>query len=103
MKNKKIIIYGAILSATIAALLLVYTMYASSMLSYLSSDPKACINCHVMHSAYTTWDNSSHKNVAKCIDCHLPVGDEVAKYTASVNFLTENWPTILKTFDPPVN
>ncbi|WP_323665065.1 hypothetical protein [Aliarcobacter butzleri] len=31
MKNKKIIIYGAILSATIAALLLVYTMYASSM------------------------------------------------------------------------
>lgn len=82
MKNKKIIIYGAILSATIAALLLVYTMYASSMLSYLSSDPKACINCHVMHSAYTTWDNSSHKNVAKCIDCHLPVGDVVAKYTA---------------------
>ncbi|WP_226803091.1 hypothetical protein [Aliarcobacter butzleri] len=40
MKNKKIIIYGAILSATIAALLLVYTMYASSMLSYLSSDVK---------------------------------------------------------------
>ena len=37
------------------------------MLSYLSSDPKACINCHTMHSAYATWEKSSHKNVAKCV------------------------------------
>ncbi|MDX4037516.1 cytochrome c nitrite reductase small subunit [Aliarcobacter skirrowii] len=81
-RNKKLFIYGTILSVIIAAGLFVYTMYASSMLSYLSSDPKACINCHVMHSAYTTWNNSSHKNVTKCVDCHLPVGDEIAKYTA---------------------
>jgi len=81
-KNKKIIVYGAIISTTIAIGLFIYTMYASAMLSYLSSDPKACINCHVMHQAYKSWDNSSHKNVATCVDCHLPVGNEIAKYTA---------------------
>lgn len=81
-KNKKIIIYGTIVSVLIAAGLFIYTVYASQMLSYLSSDPKACINCHVMDSAYSTWEKSSHKNVATCIECHLPVGDEIAKYEA---------------------
>lgn len=79
-KNKKIVIYGAILSFFIAICLFAYTVHASNMLSYLSSDPKACINCHTMNSAYATWEKSSHKNVAKCIDCHLPVGDVIAKY-----------------------
>jgi len=81
-KNKKIVIYGTILSLFIAAGLFLYTVYASQMLSYLSSDPKACINCHTMNSAYATWEKSSHKDVAKCVDCHLPVGDVVAKYKA---------------------
>ena len=80
--NKKIVVYGSILSVLIAASLFIYTVYASQMLSYLSSDPKACINCHTMHSAYATWEKSSHKEVTKCIDCHLPVGDFIAKYKA---------------------
>lgn len=50
------------------------------MLFYLSIDSKACINCHTMHSAYATWEKSSHKEATKCIDCHLPVGDFIAKY-----------------------
>ena len=82
MKENKIVFYGSILSFLIASVLFVYTAYASNMLSYLSSDPKACINCHTMDSAYSTWSRSSHKNVAKCIDCHLPVGDFVSKYKA---------------------
>ncbi len=81
-KNQKVVIYGSILSLLIATSLFVYTVYASNMLSYLSSDPKACINCHTMNSAYATWEKSSHKNVAGCIDCHLPVGDAIAKYQA---------------------
>lgn len=40
--------------------------------SYLSNDPKACINCHVMESHYDSWINSSHENVATCNDCHTP-------------------------------
>lgn len=39
--------------------------------SYLSNDPAACANCHIMQDQYNSWQNSSHKNVAACNDCHL--------------------------------
>lgn len=81
-KNKKIVVFGAVLSLLVAASLFVYTVYASNMLSYLSNDPKACINCHVMNSAFASWEKSSHKNVAGCVDCHLPVDSFLAKYTS---------------------
>lgn len=40
--------------------------------SYLSTDPKACINCHVMNQQYDAWQKSGHRHVALCVDCHLP-------------------------------
>ena len=40
--------------------------------SYLSSDPNACANCHVMQGHFDTWSASSHRRVAVCNDCHLP-------------------------------
>ncbi|MGQ3685306.1 MAG: cytochrome c nitrite reductase small subunit [Candidatus Loosdrechtia sp.] len=40
--------------------------------SYLSDEPKVCVNCHVMNTAYLTWQNSSHARVATCNDCHIP-------------------------------
>ena len=40
--------------------------------SYLSRDPDACINCHVMNDTYDAWQKSGHRHVAVCIDCHLP-------------------------------
>lgn len=40
--------------------------------SYMSNDPAACANCHIMEDHYSAWLNSSHKNVATCNDCHLP-------------------------------
>jgi cytochrome c nitrite reductase small subunit len=40
--------------------------------SYLTNDPQACANCHVMQGHYNSWVNSSHSNVAVCNDCHLP-------------------------------
>ena len=40
--------------------------------SYLSNDPQACVNCHVMQGHYNSWLNSSHRHVAVCNDCHLP-------------------------------
>jgi len=48
--------------------------------SYLSDDPGACINCHVMNSAYASWLRGSHGRVAVCNDCHLPHNNPVAKY-----------------------
>ncbi len=50
--------------------------------SYLSNDPAACANCHIMQDHYDSWLNSSHKHVAVCNDCHLsphPVGKWIVK------------------------
>ena len=47
--------------------------------SYLTNDPKACANCHVMQGHYDAWVKSSHRSVAACNDCHTPK-DVVGKY-----------------------
>jgi cytochrome c nitrite reductase small subunit len=50
--------------------------------AYLSNDPAACANCHVMQGHYDTWQNSSHRHVAVCNDCHLvhhPIGKWITK------------------------
>jgi cytochrome c nitrite reductase small subunit len=41
-------------------------------LSYFSTDPRACANCHIMNDQYASWQKGPHHAVAKCIDCHLP-------------------------------
>ena len=38
--------------------------------SYLTNDPAACVNCHVMREQYDGWMASSHRDVAACNDCH---------------------------------
>lgn len=42
--------------------------------SYLTNDPQACANCHVMRENYESWMKSSHGKVAVCNDCHTPPG-----------------------------
>jgi cytochrome c nitrite reductase small subunit len=41
-------------------------------LSYLSTEPAACTNCHIMLPQYEGWLKASHHTVATCADCHLP-------------------------------
>lgn len=41
-------------------------------LSYMSEDPRACVNCHIMQPQYDSWVKASHHGVASCNDCHLP-------------------------------
>ena len=40
--------------------------------SYLTNDPGACANCHIMAEHYAAWLKSSHRQVAVCNDCHTP-------------------------------
>lgn len=44
----------------------------SNAASYLSNEPRTCVNCHVMSPQYATWQHSSHTRVATCNDCHVP-------------------------------
>ncbi|WP_298898314.1 cytochrome c nitrite reductase small subunit [uncultured Psychroserpens sp.] len=52
----------------------------SKIVSYLSDDPQACVNCHVMTSVYNSWMHSSHREWANCNDCHVPHDNIVNKY-----------------------
>ncbi len=41
-------------------------------LSYLSNDPAACVNCHIMRDEYESWRKGGHHAFATCNDCHVP-------------------------------
>ncbi len=58
-----------------------YTFSYAKGLSYFSTAPGACANCHIMQTQYDSWQKSSHHHSAVCIDCHLP-HDFFAKYVA---------------------
>ncbi|MDK2972887.1 MAG: cytochrome c nitrite reductase small subunit [Candidatus Sumerlaeota bacterium] len=49
-----------------------YTFHYAEGASYLSNDPAACMNCHVMREQFEGWTKSSHHAVATCNDCHTP-------------------------------
>ncbi len=51
-----------------------YTFIYARGLSYMTDDPAACANCHVMSRHYDAWSRSSHHAVAVCNDCHTPHG-----------------------------
>jgi cytochrome c nitrite reductase small subunit len=71
--------------------------------SYLTNDPGACANCHVMREHFDAWNKSSHRAVATCNDCHTP-HEFVGKYTVkakngfwhSFYFTTGNYPDPLR-------
>jgi len=49
-----------------------YTFYYAKGYAYLSNDPKACIQCHIMNEQFDGWQKASHHNWATCNDCHIP-------------------------------
>ena len=51
-----------------------YTFYYADGASYLSNNPAACANCHIMNDQYDSWQKASHHAVATCNDCHVPHG-----------------------------
>lgn len=82
MKKSRLIPYIALGLVCIALGYFAYIVHISKALSYLSSDPKACINCHVMNTQYATWQHSSHAQRATCVECHLPRDNMIQKYIA---------------------
>jgi cytochrome c nitrite reductase small subunit len=51
-----------------------YTFVYAKGYSYLTNDPAACANCHIMRDHYSAWTRASHQSVAVCNDCHTPPG-----------------------------
>jgi len=61
-----------------------FTFSYAEGLSYFSTDPKACANCHIMNEQYASWSKGPHHGDARCVDCHLP-HDFFAKYLAKAS------------------
>jgi cytochrome c nitrite reductase small subunit len=61
-----------------------FTFIYAKGFSYLSTDPRACVNCHVMNPQYDGWLKSGHRHTATCVDCHLPAHG-LAKWVAKAD------------------
>jgi cytochrome c nitrite reductase small subunit len=61
-----------------------YTFVYAEGGSYMTNDPEACANCHIMRNHYDAWRVSSHHTVAVCNDCHTPE-HLVPKYWVKAN------------------
>jgi cytochrome c nitrite reductase small subunit len=91
----------AIILACLMGLLIgagAFTFKYAEGFSYFSTDPKACMNCHIMTPQFDSWQKSSHHTSANCVDCHLPhtfVAKYIAKaengYHHSKAFTTQNF------------
>lgn len=53
--------------------------------AYLTDDPAACANCHVMRDQYSGWLKASHRKAAVCNDCHAPAGFFPKYATKAIN------------------
>jgi cytochrome c nitrite reductase small subunit len=67
----------------------IYIMRISNAPSYLSNKSETCINCHVMNPQYATWNHSSHREVATCVDCHVPHDNITMRAEPQVIFIKE--------------
>ncbi|WP_425616117.1 cytochrome c nitrite reductase small subunit [Anatilimnocola sp. NA78] len=79
-----------------------YTFRYAEGLSYLSADPKACVNCHIMQPQYDGWQKASHHTVAKCVDCHLPHDFLGKYYTKAENGFWHSKGFTLQDFHEPI-
>jgi cytochrome c nitrite reductase small subunit len=61
-----------------------FTFHYGEGLSYFSTDPRACANCHIMNDEYASWTQGPHHGAARCVDCHLPHA-VVPKYLAKAD------------------
>ena len=81
-KRKWLVLLGLLLG--VPAGVGAFTFSYANGFSYFSTDPAACINCHVMNEQYDAWGKSGHRHVATCVDCHLPHSG-LAKYIAKAD------------------
>ena len=80
-----------------------FTLYYGEGFSYFSTDPKACMNCHIMRPQFDSWQKASHHTAATCVDCHLP-HDFINKYIAKVeNGYNHSKAFTLQNFHEPIS
>jgi cytochrome c nitrite reductase small subunit len=101
---------GSVGSALIVVALLVgiagglglYTFAYAKGWSYMTNDPEACANCHVMNDQYSGWLKASHRSVAVCNDCHVPHSFVGKYWTKARNGFWHSYYFTTQTFEEPI-
>ena len=70
--------------------------------SYLSADPAACANCHIMQPQYDSWQKASHHTTATCVECHLPAGFFGKYFAKAENGWNHSKAFTLQNFHEPI-
>jgi cytochrome c nitrite reductase small subunit len=79
-----------------------FTFHTAQGASYLSNDPAACVNCHIMRDQHDSWQKSSHHAFAVCNDCHVPQ-DFFGKYwTKAEHGVRHSWGFTFQDFHEPI-
>jgi cytochrome c nitrite reductase small subunit len=73
MRSTRALLVAAALVGVLVGLGFYTFLYAKGY-SYLTDDPAACANCHIMQDHFDAWSRASHHSVAVCNDCHTPPG-----------------------------
>lgn len=79
-----------------------FTFVYAEGASYLSTDPKACVNCHIMRPQYDAWQKASHHTVAGCVDCHLPASGLAKWWAKGMNGWNHSRAFTLQDFPEPI-
>ncbi len=102
MKSGQVV---AILTMTLLGVALglgTYTFAYAKGWSYLTNNPRACANCHVMNEQYDGWLKGSHRSVAVCNDCHVPHSFLGKYYTKARNGFWHSFYFTTQTFQEPI-
>jgi cytochrome c nitrite reductase small subunit len=69
--------------------------------AYLSNDPAACTNCHIMQPQYDSWLNSSHRRTRRATTVTCPAF--VGRWTAKAdNGFFHSWAFTFQDFHEPI-
>jgi cytochrome c nitrite reductase small subunit len=79
-----------------------FTFQYAEGFSYMSNDPKACVNCHIMRPQYEGWLKSSHHAVATCNDCHTSAGFIPKYIDKAINGYHHSKAFTLQNFHEPI-
>ena len=80
-----------------------FTIDYASGASYLSNDPEACANCHIMWDQFDGWNRGPHHTVATCNDCHAPHDSLIRKYVVkAINGVRHSYAFTTGDFPEPI-
>ncbi len=100
---RRVATVAALAAAGVAVGLGLFTFVYAKGWSYLTNDPRACANCHVMTEQYEGWLKASHRSVAVCNDCHVPKNFLGKYYVKARNGFWHSFYFTTQSFPEPIH